>query len=133
MWDFSIGKTLGLMARTFPFIIFRMLVYFGITAAIVGDGDHTQFLFITSATAPSGITQSVFSVGTSSFTLTYDVTAPTAAITRNGTTVLIVEQDVNQSMRVADRVQCLLEGRTVLEGAPADLTRDQIASAYFGI
>jgi branched-chain amino acid transport system ATP-binding protein len=55
------------------------------------------------------------------------------AITAQGTTVLVVEQDVNQSMRVADRVQCLLEGRTVLEGAPSTLTRDQIASAYFGI
>jgi branched-chain amino acid transport system ATP-binding protein len=54
-------------------------------------------------------------------------------ISGQGTTVLVVEQDVNQSMKVADRVQCLLEGRTVLEGAPADLTRDQIASAYFGI
>lgn len=55
------------------------------------------------------------------------------AITAQGTTVLVVEQDVNQSMRVSDRVQCLLEGRTALEGSPADLTRDQIASAYFGI
>ena len=55
------------------------------------------------------------------------------SITGQGTTVLVVEQDVNQSMKVADRVQCLLEGRTVLEGAPAELTRDQIASAYFGI
>lgn len=54
-------------------------------------------------------------------------------ITGQGTTVLVVEQDVNQSMKVADRVQCLLEGRTVLEGAPAQLSRDQIASAYFGI
>jgi branched-chain amino acid transport system ATP-binding protein len=55
------------------------------------------------------------------------------AITSQGTTVLIVEQDVNQSMKVADRVQCLLEGRTVLEGAPAGLSREAIASAYFGI
>jgi branched-chain amino acid transport system ATP-binding protein len=55
------------------------------------------------------------------------------SITGQGTTVLLVEQDVNQSMKVADRVQCLLEGRTVLEGKPADLTRDQIATAYFGI
>lgn len=54
-------------------------------------------------------------------------------ITDSGTTVLLVEQDVNQSMQVADRVQCLLEGRAVLEGRPADLDRDQIASAYFGI
>lgn len=55
------------------------------------------------------------------------------SITAQGTTVLVVEQDVNQAMKVADRVQCLLEGRTVLEGKPADLTRDQIANAYFGI
>ena len=55
------------------------------------------------------------------------------AITGNGTTVLVVEQDVNQSMKVADRVQCLLEGRTVLEGTPAELDRDRIANAYFGI
>lgn len=55
------------------------------------------------------------------------------AITAQGTTVLLVEQDVNQAMKVADRVQCLLEGRTVLEGAPAELSRDRIATAYFGI
>jgi branched-chain amino acid transport system ATP-binding protein len=36
-------------------------------------------------------------------------------------------------MKVADRVQCLLEGRTVLEGRPGDLSREAIASAYFGI
>jgi len=55
------------------------------------------------------------------------------AITSHGTTVLLVEQDVHQSMKVADRIQCLLEGRTVLEGPPATFTRDEIASAYFGI
>ena len=33
MWDFSIGRTLGLLARTYPFILLRMLVYFGITFA----------------------------------------------------------------------------------------------------
>ena len=35
MWDFSIGRALGLMARTAPFLIFRIVVYFGITAALV--------------------------------------------------------------------------------------------------
>ena len=35
MWDFNIGGTLGLMARTFPFILFRMLVFFGITIAYI--------------------------------------------------------------------------------------------------
>ncbi|HEV7755898.1 MAG TPA: ABC transporter ATP-binding protein [Mycobacteriales bacterium] len=50
-----------------------------------------------------------------------------------GTTVLVVEQDVSQALRVADRVQCLLEGRSVLEGTPAELTPDQIEQAYFGL
>jgi hypothetical protein len=35
MWDFSIGRTLGLVARTYPFVLLRMLVYFGITFAYV--------------------------------------------------------------------------------------------------
>ncbi|MFO1202964.1 MAG: hypothetical protein U1E58_10060 [Tabrizicola sp.] len=35
MWDFSIAKSIGLMIRTAPFLIFRALVYFGITAALV--------------------------------------------------------------------------------------------------
>jgi branched-chain amino acid transport system ATP-binding protein len=55
------------------------------------------------------------------------------AITGEGTTVLVVEQDVNQALRVADRVQCLLEGRSVLEGTPAQIDRDQLAHAYFGL
>ena len=55
------------------------------------------------------------------------------AITGEGTTVLVVEQDVNQALRVADRVQCLLEGRSVLEGTPPQIDRDQLAHAYFGL
>ena len=35
MWDFSIGRTLGLMGQTLPFIIFRIIVYFGIAVAYV--------------------------------------------------------------------------------------------------
>lgn len=60
----------------------------------------------------------------------YDVLPSVIA---QGTTVLIVEQDVNQAMKVADRVQCLLEGRTAVEGPSGSLTRDQIAHAYFGV
>jgi branched-chain amino acid transport system ATP-binding protein len=46
--------------------------------------------------------------------------------------VLIVEQDVTQAMRVASRFQCLLEGRTTLEGRPQDHTTEEIEAAYFG-
>jgi hypothetical protein len=35
MWDFSIGQALGLMARTAPFIVLRVLVYAGIAIAYV--------------------------------------------------------------------------------------------------
>jgi branched-chain amino acid transport system ATP-binding protein len=62
-----------------------------------------------------------------------DIYAALPQIVRQGTTVLLVEQDVNHALKVADRVQCLLEGRTVLEGRANEFTRDQIASAYFGI
>jgi branched-chain amino acid transport system ATP-binding protein len=54
-------------------------------------------------------------------------------ITGQGTTVLLVEQDVNHAVRAADRIQCLLEGRTVLAGPATSFSRDEIAAAYFGI
>lgn len=49
-----------------------------------------------------------------------------------GTTVLVVEQDVSQALKVADQVQCLLAGRTVLTGRPAELTAAAVERAYFG-
>jgi len=55
------------------------------------------------------------------------------AIAAAGTTVLIVEQNIDQALGVADRVACLLEGRISLAGRPAELTREAIAAAYFGI
>ena len=61
------------------------------------------------------------------------VYAAIPAIKASGTTVLLVEQDVNQAMSVADRVYCLLEGRISLTGAPDELTKEQITDAYFGL
>jgi branched-chain amino acid transport system ATP-binding protein len=55
------------------------------------------------------------------------------AIRAAGTTVVVIEQDIGQALRAADRVYCLLEGRVALEGAPRDLDRDRIAAAYFGV
>jgi branched-chain amino acid transport system ATP-binding protein len=53
-------------------------------------------------------------------------------ILATGLTVLLVEQDVSQALRVASHIQCLLEGRTTLEGSPADVTAEQVEAAYFG-
>jgi len=52
---------------------------------------------------------------------------------RSGMTVLLVEQDVSQAVRVASSIQCLLEGRTTLEGRPSEFTPEQIEAAYFGL
>jgi branched-chain amino acid transport system ATP-binding protein len=54
-------------------------------------------------------------------------------IAANGTTLLLVEQNIEQAVAAASRVYCLLEGRIVLTGRPSELTRDSIISAYFGI
>lgn len=54
-------------------------------------------------------------------------------IVEEGTAVLIVEQDLSQALQIANRVHCLLEGRTVLAGTPTEFTMQQIEDAYFGI
>jgi branched-chain amino acid transport system ATP-binding protein len=54
-------------------------------------------------------------------------------ILATGLTVLLVEQDVSQALRVASHVHCLLEGRTTLESVPADVTAEQVEAAYFGL
>jgi branched-chain amino acid transport system ATP-binding protein len=50
-----------------------------------------------------------------------------------GTTVMVVEQDIGQVMRVADRIICLLEGKVRLSGSPREITRAEITTAYFGV
>jgi branched-chain amino acid transport system ATP-binding protein len=62
-----------------------------------------------------------------------DIYAALPDIRADGTTLLIVEQDVGRALAVADRVYCLQEGRVSLHGRPADLTREQIRQAYFGM
>ena len=54
-------------------------------------------------------------------------------IAQTGTTVILVEQDVNRGLKEADRFYCLLEGKVSLEGNPADVSRDQVSKAYFGL
>jgi branched-chain amino acid transport system ATP-binding protein len=55
-----------------------------------------------------------------------------AGLIEGGATILLVEQDLSRALGVADRVVCMLEGRFVLEGTPAELTRERVMEAYFG-
>jgi branched-chain amino acid transport system ATP-binding protein len=54
-------------------------------------------------------------------------------LTREGMSLVIVEQDVSVAQRVSQRVVCFQEGRVSLEGASDSLTREQISRAYFGV
>ena len=55
------------------------------------------------------------------------------AVATAGTTVLLVEQNIEQALAASGRVLCLLAGRIVLTGSPSSLTRDEIVAAYFGL
>ena len=61
-----------------------------------------------------------------------DVYARLPAIVSEGSSLIIVEQDIVQALKAANHVYCLQEGRVALAGAAATLTREAISAAYFG-
>jgi branched-chain amino acid transport system ATP-binding protein len=61
-----------------------------------------------------------------------DIYAAFPRIRETGASIVIVEQDIAQALKVADRVYCMMEGRVTLSGRSADLSRDDIHKAYFG-
>ncbi|HJS85340.1 MAG TPA: ABC transporter ATP-binding protein [Acetobacteraceae bacterium] len=62
-----------------------------------------------------------------------DVYAALPSIRAEGTSLIVVEQDISQVLRVAQRVYCLRKGRVVLEGSSDGLAREDIRMAYFGM
>ena len=54
-------------------------------------------------------------------------------IVAEGVSAIVVEQDIQQALKIADHVYCMLEGRIALSGPAASLTREAIAAAYFGV
>jgi branched-chain amino acid transport system ATP-binding protein len=61
------------------------------------------------------------------------VYASLSQITAQGTSVLLVEQDVSQALKASTTASVLLEGKAVLSGKSNELKRDDIKNAYFGI
>ncbi|QRM57630.1 ABC transporter ATP-binding protein [Sinorhizobium sp. BG8] len=61
-----------------------------------------------------------------------DIYAAFPRIRATGAAIVIVEQDIVQALKVADRVYCMMEGRITLTGRPSDLSRSEIHAAYFG-
>ena len=62
-----------------------------------------------------------------------DIYAAFPAIRDSGASVIVVEQDIGQALKVADHVCCMMEGRITLSGAPDELSREAIHDAYFGV
>ncbi|MDH4565265.1 ABC transporter ATP-binding protein [Pseudomonas sp. BN414] len=62
-----------------------------------------------------------------------DIYAALPSIKADGTAVILVEQDINQALAVADRFYCFQEGRVSLSGKPGEASKEQIKAAYFGL
>jgi branched-chain amino acid transport system ATP-binding protein len=54
-------------------------------------------------------------------------------IVGEGLTALIVEQDITKAQAVSRWVYCLQEGRVSLSGRSAEVSREEISRAYFGV
>ncbi len=55
MWDFDIGKTFGILMKTLPFIIFRMLIYMGVAFGyllVTGIGAGIGYMLTSFADEP---------------------------------------------------------------------------------
>jgi branched-chain amino acid transport system ATP-binding protein len=62
-----------------------------------------------------------------------DIYARLPSIVAEGTSLVIVEQDIAQALAAADTVYCLQEGRVAFEGPARSATREAVAAAYFGV
>jgi branched-chain amino acid transport system ATP-binding protein len=61
-----------------------------------------------------------------------DIYARLPSITGEGTSLIVVEQDIAQALAAASQVYCLQEGRVAFAGAAREATREAVAAAYFG-
>lgn len=62
-----------------------------------------------------------------------DIYATLSAIAAEGTTIVLVEQDINRALDASSRFYCLQEGRLALTAPTKDFNRAAITAAYFGI
>ena len=62
----------------------------------------------------------------------HEVYARLPSIVAEGSSLIIVEQDIVQALKAASHVYCLQEGRVALTGSAGTLTREAISAAYFG-
>ncbi|MAC78182.1 MAG: ABC transporter ATP-binding protein [Rhodobacteraceae bacterium] len=98
------------------------------------SGGQRQFLAVANALAvdPRLILMDEPSAGLSP-KAAQDVLGMARDLTREGVTILLVEQNVNQALKMADYCYILAEGRNQVDGKAADLLGNQVvADIYLG-
>jgi branched-chain amino acid transport system ATP-binding protein len=62
-----------------------------------------------------------------------DIYARIPQVAAEGTSLIIVEQDIVQALKTASHVTCLQEGRVSLAGETKVMSREKLSAAYFGV
>jgi branched-chain amino acid transport system ATP-binding protein len=62
-----------------------------------------------------------------------DIYETLGAITAEGTTIVLVEQDISRALDASSRFYCFQEGRLALTAPTKDFNRAAITAAYFGL
>ncbi|NNF71055.1 MAG: ABC transporter ATP-binding protein [Rhodobacteraceae bacterium] len=96
------------------------------------SGGQRQFLAIAMAlaSAPKLILMDEPSAGLSP-KAAQEVLEHARALTEQGVSILLVEQNVNQALRLADHCYILAEGRNQVDGSAADLLGDSIVGEIY--
>jgi len=66
-------------------------------------------------------------------TIIKDIYARIRQINAEGTSVVLVEQDVKRSIKTSEYAHIMLKGRVVLSGPSSELGEEAVKNAYFGI
>lgn len=54
-------------------------------------------------------------------------------VMQQGTTAVIIEQDIHQAVAMSTRVYCLLEGKVSLSARSSEISKEKLTKAYFGV
>lgn len=123
------GQTLDQLLDQFPALRDKLS---GKAGAL--SGGQRQFLAVamTLAASPKVILMDEPSAGLAP-KAAQEVLRHAQSLTAQGVTILLVEQNVNQALRLADHCYILAEGRNQVDGRAADLLGDRVvADIYLG-
>ncbi len=121
-----------------PAVLERLFEQFQALAAKQQDkagslsGGQSQFLAIAMALAaePRLILMDEPSAGLSP-KAAQEVLEHSRTLTESGVSILLVEQNVNQAMRLSDHCYILAEGRNQIDGSAADLRKDDVVGEIY--